>query len=372
MSSQQKLGALAVACLFAVSAVVPAYAQQRGRSGGAHRGGSGSVARGGQGVARPGYGSGSRSGYGSGHRPGYGYGPGYRPGYGSRGHYPYYGHRGYYPYYGYRGYYPWYGYGGYYGGYYPGSYWGVGAYVGPGYYGTWPYAADGYSSDAGYASDSGGAGLKIEVEPKSAEVYVDGYLAGIVDQFDGMFDRLPLDPGEHEVTIYQDGYRSIRQRLNLSPGSTYRVKGKLARLAPGEPNEPRPQASNPPPRTEAQVQLPPQYQPSPQPPPYQAPEPQGPPPGRSPPVNTAPDSYPPLTSDSRFGQVAIRVQPRDAEVFINGEPWRAPAGAERLVVFLSPGTHRIEIRKEGFEPFAAAVEIRRGEQTPLNVSLARF
>ena len=79
-----------------------------------------------------------------------------------------------------------------------------------------------------------------------------------------------------------------------------------------------------------------------------------------------------MTSDSRFGQLAIRVQPGDAEVFINGEPWRAPAGAERLVVFLSPGTHRVEIRKEGFDPFVAAVEVRRGERTPLNVSLARF
>jgi hypothetical protein len=76
--------------------------------------------------------------------------------------------------------------------------------------------------------------------------------------------------------------------------------------------------------------------------------------------------------DSRFGQVAIRVQPADAEVLINGEPWRNTDGAERLLVYLSPGTHRVEIRKEGFESFVTAIEIRRGEVTPLNVSLARF
>jgi hypothetical protein len=84
------------------------------------------------------------------------------------------------------------------------------------------------------------------------------------------------------------------------------------------------------------------------------------------------DNVQSLAGDSRFGQLAVRVQPSDAEVFINGEPWRAPAGAERLLVFLSPGTHRIEIRKEGFDSFVTAVEIRRGEVTPLNVSLARF
>jgi hypothetical protein len=296
------------------------------------------------------------------YRPGSG---GYYPGYGYRGHYPYYGYRGYYPYYGYRGYYPWYG---YYGGYYPSFYFGVGSWGWPYYYGAWPYAAYGYygsSFDDGYGAGSGGSSLKVDVKPKSAEVYVDGHFAGIVDQFDGMFDSLPVEAGEHEITIYQEGFRSIRQRLYLSPGSTYRIKGTLEPLAPGEANEPRPQAAAQQAWTEPQVQMAPQSRaPEPQ---YTGAQPQGPPPDRQ-----APVSNPPLTTNSRFGQVAIRVQPADAEVLINGEPWRNPDGADRLLVYLSPGTHRIEIRKEGFDSFVTAVEIRRGEVTPLNVSLARF
>jgi hypothetical protein len=70
--------------------------------------------------------------------------------------------------------------------------------------------------------------------------------------------------------------------------------------------------------------------------------------------------------------VAIRVQPADAAVLIDGEPWSSPAGADRLVVHLAPGTHRVEIRKDGFDAFVTAFEIRRGETTVLNVSLARF
>ena len=66
------------------------------------------------------------------------------------------------------------------------------------------------------------------------------------------------------------------------------------------------------------------------------------------------------------------MQPVDAEITIDGEPWKGPQGAERLVVHLTAGTHRVEIRKEGFDPFVAAVEIRRGEVTVLNVSLARL
>jgi hypothetical protein len=131
----------------------------------------------------------------------------------------------------------------------------------------------------------------------------------------------------------------------------------LEKLAPGEQEEPRPQPAYQPPRADAQVD-PPQA--------YRNPEPQA-----LPPAAPAAESYPP-PGDSRYGQVAIRVQPTDAEVFIDGEPWRTQAGVERLLVQLPAGTHRVEIRKEGYDSFVTAVEIRRGETAVLNVSLSRF
>jgi hypothetical protein len=287
--------------------------------------------------------------------------PPYRPGDGGGGHYPVYGRGGRYPYYGYRPYYgyPYYGYR-----YYPSFYWGVGAYFGPYYYSPWLYSAywnypayyDAYDDGYGYW---GGSSLKVNVEPKTAEVYVDGYFAGIVDQFDGIFQSLSIEPGEHEITIYQEGFRSMRQRLYLSPGATLRIKGALERLAPGEPSEPRPMRPAGPPSSDVDAQAPSPYQAAPQ---YQPPpQPQAP----------AAESYPP-PAEGRYGQLAIRVQPADAEVLIDGETWRAPAGSERLVVSLAPGTHRVEIRREGYDAFVTAIEVRRGETTPLNVSLARF
>jgi len=56
------------------------------------------------------------------------------------------------------------------------------------------------------------ASLKLEVKPKEAEVYIDGYYAGIVDDFDGAFQRLHVDPGEHEIELYLDGYRLVVDR----------------------------------------------------------------------------------------------------------------------------------------------------------------
>ena len=384
MSTLKKLGALATVCLLMAAMAMPADAQGRKRSGSSTSSGARATPRAAQGgggqAAAPRAAKGSDQARGQrpadaprtpqgpreGARPrpadapvtGQAVArPPYRPGGGGGGHYPVYGHGGRYPYYGYR---PYYGYG-----YYPGFYWGVGGYYGPYYYSPWIYWSywnspayyyDTY--DYGYAG--GGSSLKVNVEPKTAEVYVDGYLAGIVDQFDGMFQSLTIEPGEHEITIYQEGFRSMRQRLYLSPGATLRIKGVMERLAPGEPNEPRPMRPAGPPSGDVDAQLPSQYQAAPQ---YQPPaQPQAP----------AAESYPPPPADSRYGQLAIRVQPADAEVLIDGETWRAPAGSERLVVSLAPGTHRVEIRREGYDAFVTAIEVRRGETTPLNVSLARF
>jgi hypothetical protein len=84
----------------------------------------------------------------------------------------------------YRPYYasPYYWYGGYYGGYYSYPFYfsvGVGGYpYYPYYYPFYPYY--------GYAYDPS-AHLRLQVTPREAEVFVDGYYAGTVDDFDGSF-----------------------------------------------------------------------------------------------------------------------------------------------------------------------------------------
>ncbi len=46
---------------------------------------------------------------------------------------------------------------------------------------------------------------------------MDGYLAGSVDDFDGVFQRLNVAPGEHELTIYLDGFQTITQKVYFQP-----------------------------------------------------------------------------------------------------------------------------------------------------------
>jgi hypothetical protein len=83
--------------------------------------------------------------------------------------------------------------------------------------------------------------VRLEVTPRDAEVYVDGYYAGTVDDFDGTFQRLRVEPGQHDLEIYKDGFRPLRQKAYLSADNTFRIKQALQPLAAGEQMEPRPQ-----------------------------------------------------------------------------------------------------------------------------------
>jgi hypothetical protein len=71
-----------------------------------------------------------------------------------------------------------------------------------------PYGAGVYGSPAyGYYSLQPGfayGSLRIVDAPRDAQVFVDGYYAGVVDDYDGIFQHLNLEPGPHHVEIELD------------------------------------------------------------------------------------------------------------------------------------------------------------------------
>lgn len=141
-------------------------------------------------------------------------GPGRRPG-GGGYDYPYYS---YYPYYPYDAYYL-YGYGAFGLGYlyYDPFWWGYGDYYSGGY------------GEYGYGGQQalGQGALRLRVEPKDAEVYVDGYYMGVVDDFDGMFQKLELEAGAHRVEIRAAGYQPITFDVRIEPNDTITYRGEL-------------------------------------------------------------------------------------------------------------------------------------------------
>ncbi|HUL72495.1 MAG TPA: PEGA domain-containing protein [Vicinamibacterales bacterium] len=272
--------------------------------------------------------------------------------------YPYWGGFGF----GY-GYWPWYGYG------YP---WGFGWGWYPPYgYPFYPYYPYGY----GYI-DMLTASVRLDVKPRDAEVYVDGYLAGKIDDFDGTFQRLHVRPGEHDLVLYRDGYRTVKQHVYLGPNSDQKIQFAMEPLAPGEvpepPPTPAPSSDQPNPLSQEPQPVPPGYGRGapPQPYPTEPGQPQGPPPGYGrgappPPPETPPQEQP----TGSFGSLALTVQPPDAEILVDGNAWTIPAGETRLVIRLPEGKHHVEIRKAGFATYVEDVGIQRGRTLSLNVSL---
>jgi hypothetical protein len=213
----------------------------------------------------------------------------------------------------------------------------------------------GYGYPYGYRYDPT-ADIRLIVTPKTADVYVDGNKVGIVDNFDGVFQSLGVIPGPHELVVYQEGYRAIHQEIDVRPGTSYKLQYTMVPLQNGESMEPRPVPAPPPaPQTNGEPSN--RIEPN---------APYGPPPrggmrGGPPPPNAR--------NDASFGSVAIRVQPSDATITIDGSPWQSSEGADRLTVQLSDGRHHVEISKPGFKKYSADIDIRRGQTTTLNVSL---
>lgn len=101
------------------------------------------------------------------------------------------------------------------GDYYPGAYGGA-AYGG----GTPPPA---------YYNDEDGS-LKLKVKPRTAQVYLDGYLVGIVDDYDGVFQKLKAPSGGHRLEIRQEGYKPLTVQVMVQPDATTTFRGELEPL----------------------------------------------------------------------------------------------------------------------------------------------
>ncbi len=145
---------------------------------------------------------------------------------------------------GYLGYYdPW---------YYGGSTWGgwnrygYGSWHSPYLYdpygysgGPWPY----YWGPSGYArlsrEDIGAerdteptepmGSLRLRVSPRNAKVYVDGALAGIVDEFDGLTSHLRIPAGRHQLEFRLDGYETTAMEVTVEDGKTRTERASLKR-----------------------------------------------------------------------------------------------------------------------------------------------
>lgn len=257
-------------------------------------------------------------------------------------------------------------YGGYYGGYYPYYGWGYWGYPYYGWYGDWawgwgwggyawstPYYRTGYYSTSGYKP---AGSMRVIVKPSKTRVYVDGYYSGTADDFDGMFQRLDLVAGRHEIAFKLEGYRTHRVQVWVEADETLKLRHEMV-AGEGESAEDRvpPEAVlrereekeeleriKREPHREREVA----------------------------PVPRAESEVPALAAGSAPAGTAVvlDVEPADASVYVDGE-FRGTVGELRQV-WLAPGKHRLEIVRPGFVTLDREIEVGT-EAVPLNLRLEK-
>jgi len=319
------------------------HAVPRGGGDGGSSGGGG----GHPGVSSSGGGS-SSGGSGSGYSGGSSSGSGYSPSTAERRHpHPGTGHGssggGYYP-----------GYPGYWGSswYYPG--WGYGSY-------WWPYGSYGwYGGYWGYPWGWGGGGgtmyhyveresgsIRVLVDPSEARVYVDGYYAGTVDDFDGLFQRLNLSPGRHEVALKLEGYKTHRMKVYVPAEGTLKLRYDMQKgsgdtfedLAGNAPDETRRERDGRDRESEDRWS-----------------------------ERERRDTREDTVAVSG-GRLRLTVRPADASVYVDGA-FRG-TGREAASLPLPAGRHRVEVVRPGFRTEERDVEVTAGETTEATFELGK-
>jgi hypothetical protein len=92
------------------------------------------------------------------------------------------------------------------------------------------YAPYGYGY-GGYSGQPYG-GLRIDLPQRDAEVYVDGYFVGVVDNFDGIAQQANLEAGPHRIEIRSPEFAPIEFSVNIEPGRTITYRGSMRELRP--------------------------------------------------------------------------------------------------------------------------------------------
>jgi hypothetical protein len=211
--------------------------------------------------------------------------------------------------------------------YYP--YWG---YYDGYYYGYYGWRSPYWRPGIAYYYDRDFGSLRLMVHPEHAEVFVDGYFAGIVDDFNGIFQRLHLQPGRHQITLKADGYRTHRIKVFVPIDHTVKIRFDME---PGRAEE----------FTEATV-------------------------GSEEDVEWSSEAEADVPDSEEIGLLKLSVRPEDASVYIDGE--NRGSARDLREIELPVGVHLIEVVRPGFATFEREVDVSEEESAKIEIELERL
>ena len=77
-------------------------------------------------------------------------------------------------------------------------------------------------------ADAPTGGVQLDIQPWSAEVYVDGASVGRVEQFRGYYQNLTLPAGPHIIAVVAPGRDPLIVSVTVVPGRVVTQRGSLA------------------------------------------------------------------------------------------------------------------------------------------------
>ncbi len=196
---------------------------------------------------------------------------------------------------------------------------GAGVYFGP-YYGPYydPWYDPWYPRGYYYPPPDHGW-LWTQIEPNTAEVWVDGKYFGLVKEFDGPVNHLRLPTGEHEARFRHPDYEDFTADFYIYPGETTSINFDMRPLPSGEP-------------------------------------------GRGAEAGSG--------TETGYGALLMEVSPGGADVYVDGE-YKSTSTSEDLemVISVPAGTRQIRVSKQGYIDYLTEAYIRPGGKTRLGVRL---
>jgi len=102
-------------------------------------------------------------------------------------------------------------------------------------------------ADTHQYKQQGLSAIDVNIQPKDAEISLDGVVVGTADQFDGFPRFLVVNPGTHEVQARKTGFHTYRVTVRVAPGQQVNLNKIMERgrdVAPvSPPAETRPSPS---------------------------------------------------------------------------------------------------------------------------------
>jgi hypothetical protein len=236
-------------------------------------------------------------------------------------------------------------------GYYPWYYWGGGPY----------YYQERGGGDAG--------ALDLDIRPEKAQVYLDGQLIGIADNFDGWPRYLWLQKGTYDLVFYYPGFKTIARQYSIYPGVVIDVEDSMV---PGEATRPEDLAATSTKhrderlerreeRAEGTTSGEPEWR-------ERMERERGE--MKAPPAEPS-KAEEPYDARQKSARLVLSVVPPDAAIYLDGR--FLGTGDDILqakgTITVDPGDHELEVVRPGYESKTTSFSAEAGEEVDLEVEL---